>query len=171
MIDFQLKDLLPAISMAKEIERKFIVRKEIWRENNSGKLYRQGYLHIAERNIVRVRVVGDKGFLTIKGSHHGAVRDEFEYEIPRQDAEELLQNLCMKPFIEKIRYPVEYDGMTWEVDKFEGDNEGLLIAEIELEDENQDIKLPEWVGAEVTGDPRYLNANLALNPYSKWKEK
>lgn len=157
--------------MGKEIERKFLVLRNEWDRNGEGLLYRQGYLSVEKQRVVRVRVVGNQGFITIKGIARGAARDEFEYEIPHSDAQQMLDELCIKPLIEKIRYRVKYSGMIWEIDEFKGDNEGLLLAEVELEDENQAVEPPRWIGQEVTGDPRYFNSNLIANPYIKWKDK
>jgi CYTH domain-containing protein len=116
---------------------------------------------------VRVRTIDDRGYLTIKGITVGASRMEFEYEIPRQDADTML-GICEKPLIEKNRSKVEHGGFVWEVDEFFGENQGLIVAEIELESEDQYFSKPDWVGAEVTGDPRYFNSNLIKNPYTTW---
>jgi len=152
--------------MATEIERKFLVKEGIWRNQKSAK-YRQGYLNSAKERIVRVRTVKDKGYLTIKGITVGASRMEFEYEIPYQEAEVLL-GICERPLIEKNRYVMEEDGFDWEIDEFLGENQGLIVAEVELESEDQHFTSPDWVGEEVTGDPRYFNSNLIKNPYTKW---
>lgn len=152
--------------MGREIERKFRVKKGIWRDQKATK-YRQGYLSTEKARTVRVRTIEDRGYLTIKGISIGASRLEFEYEIPRQDADALL-DICEKPLIEKNRYKVENDGFVWEVDEFFGENQGLLVAELELETEDQYFSRPEWIGEEVTGDPRYFNSNLVKNPYTKW---
>jgi adenylate cyclase len=152
--------------MAKEIERKFLVKEGTWREAK-GTTYRQGYLNSAKERIVRVRTIKDKGYLTIKGITVGASRMEFEYEIPRRDADKLL-DICEKPLIEKTRYKVEEGGFVWEIDEFIGVNQGLIVAEVELESEYQRFPKPHWVGEEVTGDPRYFNSNLINNPYTKW---
>ena len=152
--------------MAKEIERKFLVKEGSWRRAK-GTEYRQGYLNSAKERIVRVRTINDTGYLTIKGITVGASRMEFEYEIPLQDANELL-TLCEKPLIEKIRYKVEDGGVVWEVDEFAGDNQGLIVAEVELQSEDQQFSKPDWVTEEVTGDPRYFNSNLIKNPYTAW---
>jgi adenylate cyclase len=109
-----------------------------------------------------------KGYLTIKGETRGATRQEFEYEIPVAEADALLDGLCERPLIEKVRYEVVYGGLTWEVDEFYGDNEGLVIAEVELTSEEQMFEKPDWVGQEVTGDARYYNVNLAKWPYKAW---
>jgi CYTH domain-containing protein len=117
---------------------------------------------------VRVRTAGEKGFLTIKGISVGATRSEYEYEIPVSDANEMLDRLCERPLIEKIRYRVPHAGLVWEIDEFEGENRGLIIAEVELKDERQSVTLPGWVGREVTGDSRYFNANLVAKPFTTW---
>jgi adenylate cyclase len=152
--------------MATEIERKFLLKKGVWPRGTTMKCC-QGFLSRAKERTVRVRTVNDKGYLTIKGMAVGASRPEFEYEIPYQDALELLE-ICEKPLIEKNRYRVEEGGLVWEIDEFFGENQGLIIAELELESEDQEFKKPAWVGEEVTGDPRYYNANLIKNPYTKW---
>ncbi|UCG05474.1 MAG: CYTH domain-containing protein [Desulfobacterales bacterium] len=152
--------------MAREIERKFLVKEGNWRQANCTQ-YRQGYLNSTKERIVRVRTIDDKAYLTIKGLTVGASRMEFEYEIPLQDANELL-NICEKPLIEKIRYKVEIGGMVWEIDDFTGDNQGLIVAEVELDSEDQQFPKPDWIGEEVTGDPRYFNSNLIKHPYSTW---
>jgi len=153
--------------MGKEIERKFLVRGTPW-ESSKGITVRQGHLSMDEERVVRVRTAGEKGFLTIKGRAQGLIRPEYEYEIPLQDAVEMLNNLCMGHLIEKIRYRLEHRGMIWEIDLFKGDNQGLVVAEVELESEDQEVQLPEWVGKEVSGDHRYLNVNLAIHPFNQW---
>lgn len=154
--------------MHQEIERKFLVTDDSWREHATGTVFRQGYIAIEDQRTVRVRTKGDQAFLTIKGKSEGAVRLEFEYEIPVADAEALLANMCRRPLIEKTRYEVRHDGLTWEIDEFTGDNAGLLMAEVELNDPDQTFDLPPWAGREVTDDPRYYNANLSQNPYRLW---
>ncbi len=154
--------------MALEIERKYLLKNDDWPKEN-GKLYMQGYLCNDTERVVRVRVADERGYLTIKGENSGAVRMEYEYEIPLHEAKEMLEKLCMKPIITKYRYKIPYKGFVWEVDRFLGENEGLTIAEVELEDAHQSVPLPEWVGEEVTGDPRYYNANLVRHPFSHWK--
>ena len=155
--------------MANEIERKFLVKGNQWRNQSSGVLYRQGYLSTHINRTVRIRVVGKKGFITIKSLVRGSLRTEYEYEIPFKDADYMLSELCKRPIIEKNRYKIEYEGHVWEVDEFFGENEGLILAEVELSHEHQVIELPDWLGLEVTDDPRYLNANLVEIPYKKWK--
>ena len=152
--------------MGTEIERKFMVKAGDWCKQKAAK-YRQGYLSTVKERTVRVRTVEDIGYLTIKGIAIGASRMEFEYEIPRQDADTLL-GICEKPLIEKNRYKIKHEGFVWEVDEFFGENQGLIVAEIELESEDQFFSKPDWVGKEITGDPRYFNANLIKNPYTKW---
>ena len=154
--------------MGREIERKFLVVGDGWRGRASGTVIRQGYLCSEKTRSVRVRIADDRGTLTIKGTAVGAVRAEYEYEIPVGEAEELLDRLCEQPLIQKTRYVVVDADATWEIDVFAGDNTGLIVAEIELEDEGQHVTLPAWVGEEITGDPRYLNANLFKHPFSRW---
>jgi len=149
--------------MAREIERKFLVVSDEYKKGSTGILYRQGYLSRSPDCTVRVRTAGDKAWLTIKGRSEGASRSEFEYQIPYEDAVSLF-SLCRSRLIEKIRYLVPYEGMIWEVDEFLGNNHGLVIAEIELDYEDQPFKIPHWAGREVTGDPRYYNSNLVDGP-------
>lgn len=156
--------------MGKEIERKFLIAGDEWRKLAKGTAYRQGYLSTVKERTVRVRTIDDKGFLTIKGITVGATRAEYEYEVPAADANEMLTNLCEKPLVEKNRYKIKQNDLTWEIDEFLGDNLGLTVAEIELTDEAQKFDKPSWIGAEVTGDPKYFNSNLTKNPYSKWNK-
>lgn len=155
--------------MAQEIERKFLVNGTAWRDLAEGVVYRQGYLAVTPERTVRVRIAGKTAFLTIKGKAKGLTRPEFEYEIPVADAQDLLDNLCEKPLIEKTRRKISFRGNVWEVDEFFGENAGLVIAEVELETENQSFEKPEWIAREVTGDKRYYNANLIANPFRNWK--
>ena len=154
--------------MAKEIERKYLVVNDAWRAEAVGTVFRQGYLSTVKERTVRVRVAGDNGYLTIKGITVGAVRSEFEYQVPRGDADQMIDELCERPLIEKTRYEIEAGGLTWEIDEFAGVNSGLTVAEVELEDEGQEIALPAWIGEEVTHDPRYFNSNLIAHPFSEW---
>jgi len=156
--------------MALEIERKFLVRRGAWRAPDSGTHYRQGYLGTDPARSVRVRLAGERAWLTIKGETVGMTRTEYEYPIPATDARDMLDRLCMRPLIEKTRYRVEVAGLVWEVDEFDGANAGLVIAEVELADEHQRIVLPDWVGEEVTADPRYFNASLVSQPFTQWPE-
>jgi adenylate cyclase len=151
-----------------EIERKFLVIQDRWRRPDGGVRYRQGYLTTDPGRSVRIRSAAGKGVITIKGMTANRRRPEYEYTIPLADAEELLDTLCLRPLIEKSRYIVEHAGLRWEIDEFEGVNAGLVIAEVELADADQCIHLPEWVGEEVTDDPRYYNASLIEHPYSTW---
>lgn len=153
-------------TVAVEIERKFLVTGDAWR-NGSGVLYRQGYLNRDKGRTVRVRIAGDAAFLTIKGQSVGATRAEFEYPIPVADAQALLA-LCDGPLIEKTRYLVLHAGHQWEVDEFAGDNAGLVVAELELASEDEAFDSPAWLGEEVTHDARYFNSNLATHPYRSW---
>ena len=153
--------------MGTEIERKFLVHTESWRRADAVE-YAQGYLNRDRERTVRVRVAGDRAWLTIKGRSVGASRPEFEYEIPVADAEQLLA-LSDRPVVRKRRHLVPCGGFTWEVDEFLGDNEGLVVAEIELDAEDQTFEKPDWVGEEVTDDPRYFNSSLATEPYRLWK--
>ena len=155
--------------MGIEIEKKFLLTGTEWKQLATGTAYRQGYLNSVKERTVRVRTINDQGFLTIKGVSVGATRLEYEYEIPLEDANALLDKLCEKPLIEKNRYKVNFSGFTWEIDEFFGENDGLIVAEIELESEDQAFEKPEWVGEEVTGDSRYFNSNLINNPYTKWE--
>lgn len=150
--------------MALEIERKFLVASDAWRAGARGQKFRQGYLCMSQDATVRVRHAGDRAYLTIKGATAGMTRAEFEYDIPVADAEALLRDHCMKPLIEKTRYEVPFDGKTWTVDVFEGLNDGLIVAEIELAHGEEQITLPPWAGAEVTDDPRYRNSALVAEP-------
>jgi CYTH domain-containing protein len=154
--------------MGIEIEKKYLVKGNEWKKEANGKLYRQGYLSSHPDRTVRIRTVEDKGYLTIKGKTSGASRSEYEYLIPYQDALEMLERLCEKPIIEKVRYRITYQGLVWEVDEFGGENLGLVVAEVELQDENQPVMLPAWVDREVTSEEKYYNANLIKHPYSKW---
>jgi adenylate cyclase len=154
--------------MGAEIERKFLVRGNAWKALAAGVRMRQGYLSADPERVVRVRIEGDAATLTIKGRTVGATRGEWEYSIPLADAEELLDRLCPRPLVEKFRHRIEQHGMLWEVDEFLGENAGLVVAEIELRSEDQVFVKPDWVGDEVTGDPRYYNANLLRRPYSAW---
>jgi CYTH domain-containing protein len=155
-------------NMSKEIERKFLVRGDAWRTLAKGIMYRQGYLNSAKERTVRIRTADARAFLTIKGITVGATRAEYEYEIPFDDGKEMLNALAEKPLIEKRRYKIPSGSLTWEVDEFLGENAGLIIAEVELASEDQVLEKPSWVGDEVTEDPRYFNANLVKNPFSRW---
>ena len=150
-----------------EIERKFLVQGHGWKAASQTIEIRQGFLVAEKERTVRVRIAAGKAFLTVKGALEGITRQEFEYAIPNAQAEQIL-DLCIRPLIEKKRYRIDHQGMTWEVDEFLGENEGLVVAEIELESESQDFARPDWLGQEVSHDPRYLNANLVKSPYKEW---
>lgn len=155
--------------MGIEIERKFLLKKSAWlalKTKLKGVVIKQGYLNTDPDRNVRVRIFGKQGYLTIKGRTIGASRLEFEYEIPLIDAQELLK-LCQRPIIEKQRYTTQL-GLEWVIDEFEGDNEGLVVAEVELESEKQTFELPQWLAEEVTTDTRYYNSNLVKYPYKNW---
>lgn len=146
--------------MALEIERKFIVNDDSFRQIAYKSIsIRQGYLSRIPERTIRVRTIDDKGFLTIKGKNIGIVRDEFEYEIPLADALEIL-TMCVPPILEKTRYLIKYDNLTWEVDEFHGARQGLIMAEVELSTKDTEITLPPFIGKEVTGNPEYYNSNL-----------
>jgi adenylate cyclase len=154
--------------MPKEIERKFLVKNEEFKTLGKSEYIHQGFLSTVKERVVRVRIRGEKAWITIKGITQGASRAEFEYEIPMADAKFMLENLCERPTIEKHRYVVPFAGFTWEIDEFHGENDGLVIAEIELPAEDTVFSLPDWVGEEVTADARYYNANLVKNPFRNW---
>ncbi len=154
--------------MPLEIERKFLVQSDEWREGAKPVRYCQGYLCPGQGPTVRVRTKGDQGVLTIKARTTGLARMEFEYPVPLDEAKFMLQYLCAQPVIDKYRHRVMYRGFEWVVDEFHGQNKGLIMAEIELEHEQQKFPLPPWAGREVTNDGRYYNASLALNPFSRW---
>jgi adenylate cyclase len=156
------------VIMAIEIERKYLVKDLSFKELSTGVLYKQGYLSKESMNTVRVRIIAHKGLITIKGPSTGISRSEYEFEIPINDAEEMMENMCTKPIIQKNRYTYEYKGFTWEIDEFLQENEGLVVAEIELENENQLFAKPDFIGEEVTDDYRYRNSNLVLHPYKTW---
>lgn len=157
--------------MAIEIERKFLVRNNEWRTQVSqGIFYRQGYMSSTPACSIRVRSGGGKGFLNLKSATLGVTRKEYEYPIPEQEANEMLDLFCERPLIEKTRYHVEHAGHTWEVDVFAGDNEGLIVAEIELDDADEVFELPSWAGEEVSHDPRYYNVCLVKHPYKDWRD-
>ena len=154
--------------MGIEIERKFLLKNMNWRKlSNEGITIKQGYLNTNHERTCRVRIKGTKGFLTIKGKSINAKRLEFEYEIPKEDAMQLIK-LCEEPIIQKIRYELNQNGNTWEIDVFEGENEGLILAEIELNCENETITIPDWIGKEVTNDKKYFNSSLVKIPFSRW---
>lgn len=154
--------------MAIEIERKFLLATEEWRNQiNKQTIIKQGYLNSHPERTTRIRIKGEKGFFTVKGKSNGNSRLEFEYEIPLSDAEVLLQ-LCEKPIIEKTRFEIYLDNHTWEIDEFEGENKGLVVAEIELQSEDELFTKPNWLGKEVSDQSKYFNSSLIKNPFSRW---
>lgn len=164
--------------MGTEIERKYLVKKSVWRSHKKflesqspdiGARYCQGYIPSSSNTTVRLRIIEKQGYLTIKSTTVGYTRAEFEYPIPVDDAQEMLDNLCVKPLIEKIRYKIKVDDLIWEVDEFLGENKGLIIAEVELEQEDQKIELPNWIEREVN-EQKYFNSYLVKHPYSQWGE-
>ncbi len=154
--------------MASEIERKYLVDPARWTPRGPGTRYTQGYLSSAKERTVRVRREGERAVLTVKGPTRGVTRLELEYPIPLEDAVAMFE-LCEKPLIEKVRHEEVHGGHTWEIDVFEGDNAGLVVAEVELADEATAVEPPPWVIREVSHDPRYYNANLIANPYKNWR--
>ncbi|MBZ2189956.1 CYTH domain-containing protein [Alcanivorax sp. JB21] len=153
--------------MGVEIERKFLVRTTAMLENQPGLALHQGYLSHTPETTVRVRIQGEQAWLTVKGRNDGARRAEFEYAVPVADARDMLA-LCPAGRIEKTRYRLPAGEHVWEVDVFHGDNEGLIVAEIELRHEDDAFERPPWLGQEVTGDPRYYNSQLSQTPYRDW---
>ena len=154
--------------MKTEIERKFLVANDTWRDAaDVGQLCEQGYIASGGAT-VRVRLIGGKGVLTLKGRTIGISRPELEYEIPADEAEFMLRNFCGTRIVSKTRYLLKTDGICWEIDLFSGKNEGLTVAEIELESEDQPVKTPDWLGQEVSHDPRYFNSALSLRPFKTW---
>lgn len=156
--------------MPHEIERKFLVNLNKVTLPSGGVSIRQGYLPVSENEkaVVRVRVKGSEATLAVKGENIGAVRPEFEYSIPVNDANTMLDTLCQKPKIDKTRYEIPAGKHIWEIDVFHGDNQGLIVAEIELADESDSFEKPEWLSDEVTDDPKYYNSNLLQNPFNDW---
>ncbi|OGV46014.1 MAG: adenylate cyclase [Lentisphaerae bacterium GWF2_44_16] len=154
--------------MAKEIERKYLLKDDSWRNSATGHLCSQGYISTDKNCVVRIRVSKGKGYITIKGKLENISRPEYEYEIPLKDAQGFLEKFCGKTLIEKTRYALEYKGHLWEIDEFHGNNSGLILAEIELENEEEKFELPEWAGKDVTDDFRYYNSYLAEKPFTTW---
>ena len=155
--------------MAIEIERKFLVKEIPFAMAKKSLKINQGYILNEKRKVIRVREKGDDYFLTIKGNNIGISRLEYDFPISKDDAEELIIHFCKTTLIEKTRHYVEHKGHTWEVDEFHGTNDGLIVAEIELESEDEKFEIPNWIGEEVTQDERYYNMNLAVHPYTSWE--
>lgn len=156
--------------MAREIERKFLLADESWRQGAEGRYLCQAYFSHGPGCTVRVRIDGNAAFLTLKGRNEGPERLEFEYAVPLEDAREMLQAFAVSPSIEKTRHTVRYDGFIWEIDEFHGANQGLVVAEIELAAPDQVFARPAWLGREVTNEARYYNSCLSQLPYSQWKK-
>ncbi len=155
--------------MADEIERKFLVNNDAWREQVNRSIHQvQGYLGSAETCSIRIRIAGDQANLYIKSATLGITRQEYDYPIPVDEAREMLDNLCIKPVIEKTRHFIHDGDHTWEVDEFAGDNDGLIVAEIELGSPDEAFHKPSWVGDDVSDDPRYYNVCLVEHPYKNW---
>lgn len=155
--------------MGLEIERKFLLEGDSWRTDaDEGEYYHQGYLSTTPERVVRVRQMGQRAVVTIKGKGDGITRPEFEYDIPLEDAQAMLRKLCLQPTIEKRRHKFLSGSHTWEIDVFAGENDGLVVAEIELSSESEAFEKPDWVGAEVSHDTRYLNSNLIAKPFKSW---
>lgn len=158
--------------MGTEIERKFLVRGESWREDvTEHRRIAQGYIAHTDNATVRVRVAGQRATLTLKGTSHGISRSEFEYEIPVDDGLRMLAELTSGPVIDKVRHLVPVGGHTWEVDVFAGDNDGLVMAEVELHSAEEEFELPAWAGTEVSNDDRFYNVNLAARPFGEWADE
>lgn len=157
--------------MGYEIERKFLVKGDYKSQSFKSLPIKQGYLALAGTHVVRIRVKGEKAFLTVKSSMEGGsfARREWEYEVPKADAEEMLQ-MCDEGIVEKTRHLVNVGSHLFEVDEFFGENEGLLIAEVELRSEDEPFEKPDWLGEEVTGNVRYYNSFLSMHPYKEWAE-
>lgn len=155
--------------MAQEIERKFLVTGEGWRDGAHASVHCvQGYLASDASCSIRVRIAGERAWLGIKGANLGIERTEFEYRIPLADARELLARFCVRPLIEKTRHYLHYGGHLWEIDEFAGENAGLVVAELELERVDEPFERPPWLGDEVSADPRYYNVSLVTRPYGRW---
>jgi adenylate cyclase len=154
--------------MALEIERKFLIDISKLEKLQNGYDIKQGYIQTKDETVVRVRVKGNGAFVTIKGGNIGATRLEYEYSIPVEDANEMLEKFCSKPILYKTRYLILHKKHTWEIDIFHKENDGLIVAEVELESEDESVELPEWIVKEVTEDARYYNSNLLEHPYSQW---
>jgi len=155
--------------MATEIERKFLVLNQDWQEHTRSELHIvQAYLATNEYSSTRIRIQDDQANINIKSATLGVSRTEFEYAIPVDDAQLMIDDLCIKPVIEKTRYIVKHMQHTWEIDVFSGDNEGLIVAEIELLSPDEAFEKPSWLGEEVSHDKRYYNVCLIENPYKTW---
>ncbi len=154
--------------MAQEIERKYLLKNEDWRQLPAHVWHmQQGYLS-KQGNTVRIRIANDKAFLTVKSKSKGLSRLEFEYEVPVADAQHMML-ICITPVVEKFRHCINYEGHVWEVDEFKGENEGLVVAEVEMRSEDEAVSIPTWIGSDVSDDKRYRNSRLAICPFKSWK--
>jgi len=157
------------LKLAIEIERKFTIKNDSWRQQiNKSQRYVQGYLAGNERTSVRIRIAGEQANINIKSATLGIFRQEYEYPLPLEDAEKMLADLCEKPVIDKVRHFVTHAGKIWEIDEFSGENEGLIVAEIELNDIEEQFELPDWADKDVSDDKRYYNVSLVKHPYKDW---
>jgi len=157
------------LKLAIEIERKFTIKNDSWRQQiDKSQRYVQGYLAGNERTSVRVRIAGEQANINIKSATLGIFRQEYEYPLPLEDAETMLTDLCEKPVIDKVRHFVTYAGKVWEIDEFSGENKGLIVAEIELNDIEEQFELPDWADKDVSDDKRYYNVSLVKHPYKDW---
>jgi len=155
--------------MPTEIERKFLLKNDSWRKDADEGIHMvQAYMSSNDKSSIRIRIYGDSANLNIKSKTLGIQRSEYEYPIPLEQAKEMLESLCDKPYIEKTRFHVMHDGHKWEVDVFAGENEGLIVAELELESVDETFTRPDWLGEEVSDDPRYYNICLVNHPYKNW---
>lgn len=155
--------------MGTEIEKKYLIVSDDWRKHADAGIYMvQGYMSSNEKSSVRVRINGDSANLNIKSKTIGIQRSEYDYAIPVDEAKEILETLCDKPFIEKTRFLVMHEGHEWEIDVFAGDNDGLIVAELELDSVDEEFALPDWIGDDVSNDPRYYNVCLVTHPFKDW---
>ena len=162
---------VPEPPLGIEIERKFLLSSDAWRALGVPIRYTQGYLNRIPGRTVRVRIAGDRAYLTIKGPPHNLARAEFEYQVPLDDARYMLEHLCERPHIDKMRRRIPVGAHVFEVDEFLGDNAGLVVAEVELQHQSEPFERPAWLGTEVTSEARYSNSNLVMLPYSKWPDR
>ena len=156
--------------MGKEIERKYLIDIKKVGKLSNGIPIKQGYIETKDKTVVRIRIYGKEAYLTLKGANKGISRSEYEYEISIEDAQDIIDELCTGPVIDKTRYTIDFSEKTWEIDIFHGENEGLIVAEVELDSEQETIDLPDWVSTEVTGQEKYYNSNLLENPYKQWSK-
>ena len=154
--------------MKKEIERKFIILGSSYKDLGDYKHCIQGYIPSTNKPLIRIRTIGNQSFLTMKSDVNGITCLEYEYKIPNQDAKDIMELFCKQSIVEKNRYRIRYKSTLWDVDEFLGENEGLVVAEVELNSENQPYNKPDWIGQEVSTDKKYYNCNLANYPYTQW---